>query len=139
MPAMRRLGFIRTVKLLFLIVVALMVLPLAGCGSPADGGIEIKLAPIHEVRVSFAKSLPPQVIVYVKGGLADGCTTFHELKTGRSGNLITITVTVQHPKDAICPAVYGYFERNENLGSDFTSGETYTVNVNDKSTSFVMQ
>ncbi|MFC2009823.1 hypothetical protein ACFLT6_00240 [Chloroflexota bacterium] len=40
--------------------------------------------------------------------------------------------------DAICPAVYGYFEQNVALGSDFISGETYTVKVNDVTKMFVM-
>jgi len=101
--------------------------------------LEIRLAPIHEVQVNIAESYPPQVIVYIKGGLSDGCTTFHELKTERTGNKINIEVTTQRPKDKGCTAVYGYFEKNVNLGSEFISGETYTINVNDKTTSFVMQ
>jgi hypothetical protein len=126
-------------KLLYLITAALIILPVTGCGSSSDNDeIEIKPAPIHELSVTFAKSLPPQVIVYIKGGLADSCTAFHELKTERSGNMVTITVTVQRPRDAICAEVYGFFERYENLGSEFTPGENYTVNVNDKSTSFVL-
>lgn len=101
--------------------------------------IEIRPAPIHEVQVNIAESFPPQVFVYIKGGLSDGCTTFHELTTERSGNTINITVTTQRPKNAICTQVYGSFEKNVALGSDFTSGETYRVNVNDEITSFVMQ
>ena len=97
------------------------------------------MAPIHEVQVNIAESYPPQVIVYIKGGLSDGCTTFHELKTERTGNKINIEVTTQRPKDKECTAVYGYFEKNVNLGSDFVSGETYTIDVNDKTTNFVMQ
>jgi hypothetical protein len=50
-----------------------------------------------------------------------------------------IEVTTQRPKGAICPQVYGFFEKNVNLGSDFVSGEAYTINVNDKTTSLVMQ
>ncbi len=123
----------------YLIAAALMLPLTLGCQSPPAGGEkEIRLAPIHEVRVSIAESYPPQVFVYVKGGLADSCTTFHELKTERSGNTITMTVTTERPKDAICAQVYTFFERNVNLGADFTSGETYTVKVNDKTTSFVM-
>jgi hypothetical protein len=127
-------------KYIFLVIAMMAILLIAGCRSTVgDDDILIKPAPIHELRVTFAKSLPPQVIVYIQGGLADGCTTFHELKTERSGNTVNITVTVQRPKKAVCTEIYGFFERNENLGSDFVAGETYTVNVNDKSTPFVMQ
>lgn len=103
-----------------------------------DKGLEIRLAPIHDVQVNIAESYPPQVFVYVKGGLSDSCTTVHELTKERSGNVIDIEVTTQRPKGAVCALVYGFFEKNVNLGSDFTSGETYTINVNHMTTSFVM-
>ena len=111
---------------------------LTGIVNPAPE-LEIRPAPIHEVRINIAESYPPQVIVYIQGGLSDGCTTFHELNTQRSGRTIDIEVTTQRPiKSPICPDIYGLFEQNVNLGSDFTSGETYTVTVNDVTTDFVM-
>ena len=123
-----------------LTVAVLTILFAFGCQSPSVGGeVEIKPAPIHEVRVNTAESYPPQVFVYIKGGLSDSCTTFHELKTERSGNNVNIEVTTQRPRDAICAQVYGFFEKNVSLGTDFTSGDTYIINVNDQTTSFVMQ
>jgi hypothetical protein len=38
-----------------------------------------------------------------------------------------------------CTAIYGYKETTLGLGSDFTSGQTYTVNVNEKSIDFIAQ
>ena len=93
--------------------------------------MEIDLAPIHEVKTSLLKSNPPQVDVYIKGGLRDGCTTFHNIEVSREGNIINIRVTTKHPKDTSCPAIYGFFEKNLNLGSDFAIGTSYTLNVND--------
>ncbi|MBM3149315.1 MAG: hypothetical protein FJ022_01325 [Chloroflexi bacterium] len=125
----------------WLIVIALL-LPLANavaCQSIGNQKMEIRPAPIHEVRVAIAESYPPQVMVYIQGGLTDGCTTFHELKTERTGNTVNIIVTTQRPKNAVCTQVYGQFEQNVNLGSDFVSGQTYTIKVNDKTTSFGMQ
>ena len=101
--------------------------------------VDIRLAPIHEVDIRIAESYPPQVFLYVKGGLADGCTTFHELTQERNGNTINIRITTQRPKDAMCTQVYGFFEKNLNLGSDFVSGEEYTVEVNDTTHIFIMQ
>ena len=115
-----------------------LMLATAGCDLGVDE-LEIRPAPIHEVRVNIAESYPPQVFVYIKGGLADSCTKFHDLTTERSGNIIDITVTTQRPREASCAQVYGFFEKNVGLGSDFVSGETYIVNVNDQTTSFVMQ
>jgi len=99
----------------------------------------IKSAPIHDVAVNIAESFPPQVIVSIQAGLGSGCTEFHDLLVTRDGKTITIELTTQSPKQAACTAIYGYFEKNENLGSDFVSGETYTIDVNGMITNFVMQ
>ena len=120
---------------LLLVLSLLFLLPSA----VACRQVDIRPAPIHEVRIAIAESYPPQVMVYIKGGLSDGCTEFHELKTERGGSEINITVTTRRTRDAVCTQVYGYFEKNVNLGSDFVSGQTYTVNVNDYTTSFVME
>jgi hypothetical protein len=119
------------------LVLAAVAIAAAGC-KPSDDGeeIEIRLAPIHEVEVSIAESFPEQIFVYIKGGLADGCTTFNAVETERSGTTIDITVTTQRPRDAACIQVYSFFEQNVALGSQFTSGQTYTVNVNDVTRSF---
>ena len=98
---------------------------------------EISLAPIHEVDVYFMESYPVQVGVHIQGGLKDGCTTFHNAVVTQEGGTINIEVTVQRPRDAICTQVYTYFEENINLGSDFTVGTTYTLTVNDYTTTFV--
>jgi hypothetical protein len=99
--------------------------------------IEISMAPIHEVDVLFMESYPVQVGVHIKGGLRDGCTTFHDAVVTREENFVNIEVTVQRPNDAICTQVYSFFEENLNLGSDFASGTTYTLIVNDYTTTFV--
>lgn len=125
--------------ILLALVLAVVAIAAAGCKPAGDGQeqeIEIRLAPIHEVEVSIAESFPEQIFVYIKGGLADGCTTFNAVETERSGTTIDITVTTQRPRDAVCIQVYGFFEQNVALGSQFTSGQTYTVNVNDVTTSF---
>ncbi len=118
----------------------LLILVFTGtaCGKSTVDEIEINLAPIHEVDVRFMESFPVQVGVYIKGGLSDGCTTFHDAVVTRSGNTINIEVTTQHPKDKICTAVYTFFEKNLNIGSDFTAGTTYILKVNDYTTTFKM-
>jgi hypothetical protein len=126
-------------KMLYLVTTVLVIFLTMGCQPSLEkDNLEIKLAPIEEMSAMMLMSDPPQIEVYIKGGLADSCTTFHELKTERSVNIFKITVTVQRPRDAVCAEVYSYFEKCENLGSDFISGETYTIHVNDKTTTFIM-
>lgn len=99
-------------------------------------GTEISPAPVHEVDVRFAESYPVQVFVYIKCGLRDGCTAFHDLSVEHDGNTIIISVTTKRPKKAVCPAVYGFFEKNVSLGTNFSPGKTYTLKVNDFTTTF---
>ena len=122
------------------LVIVIFSIFMVGCSKTTPiPEIEISQAPIHEVQVSIAESYPPQVFLYIKGGLRDGCTTFHELTKERDGNTINIRVTTQRPEDIMCTQVYGFFEKNLNLGSDFISGEEYTIQVNDTTHIFVMQ
>ncbi len=132
-------------KALVLAIFPLMIVCLIGitlaCTSNVERGndeLVISLAPIHEVTVNIAESYPPQLIVHIKGGLSDGCTTFHGIETERNGNTVNIEVTTERPQKAVCTQIYGYFEKSLNLGSDFTSGETYIINVNDVTTSVTM-
>jgi len=134
-------GALNMKKVFYLVAALLLVLPAGGCEESvfeAAGDLEIKLAQIEEISVMMLISDPPQVQVYIKGGLNDSCTTFHDLTTERSVSTFKIIVTVQRPRDAVCSQVFTTFEKFENLGSDFAPGETYTVHVNDRTTSFVM-
>lgn len=101
--------------------------------------LEISQAPIHEVEVYFMESFPVQVGVHIEGGLPDGCTTFHDAVIYLEGSVINIFVTTQRPRDVSCPAIYTDFEKDLNLGSDFTPGTTYILKVNDYATTFVYQ
>jgi inhibitor of cysteine peptidase len=123
---------------LLAIIALIAISAAAGCKADVED-ILIRDAPIHEVRINIAESFPPQVFVYIKGGLSDGCTTFNGTTVTRQGNTIDINVTTARPKDAICTQVYGFFEKTVGLGSDFISGESYIINVNDFTETFVMQ
>lgn len=104
--------------------------------------MEVSLAPIHEVRVIIEEPHPPPdpwVWVYIKGGLPDSCSQYKGGSCQFIGNTINIKMTIQRPKEAICAQVYGYFEKYWAIGGDqYIPGETYTVNVNDYTTTFVM-
>jgi inhibitor of cysteine peptidase len=124
-------------KIAFIAALLAVLIPAAACSlTPPTSNIEIKTAPIHEVKVDILKSNPPQVAVNITLGLSDGCTKYHDAVVTRNGNTVTIKVTTERPKDAVCTAIYGYFEKTLNLGTDFTAGTTYTLQVNDYSTTF---
>ena len=89
-------------------------------------------APINEADVRVAESFPPQYFVHIQAGLPNGCAQQYTHSFTRSGNQIDVTVLNSMPDaDLICTAIYGTYEINIGLGSDFVAGETYTVNVND--------
>ena len=135
------MAIVKSLTRIISILASLVVLTITGLSCtqpPAESHIdvEIKLAPIDEVKVNLLKSNPPQIGVYIKGGLPDGCTTFHDIETAREGSTVNIKVTVQRPRGVSCPAIYTNFEKDVNLGSDFAFGTTYTLNVNDYTTTF---
>jgi hypothetical protein len=130
---------IKAKMILAIVALVLAVVPLAACSGGEEEETLIRPAPIEEVDILFAESYPVQVFVKITGGLADGCTEFKELTQERDGKTITIKVTTQRPKDMMCTQEYRLFEKNASLGSDFISGETYTVKVNDYTTTFIMQ
>jgi hypothetical protein len=103
-----------------------------------QSNLQISAAPIHDVKAVITLSQPHEVLVYLKGGLRDTCTTFNSLTTTRNGNDIIIAANVQTITGRFCGQVYGFFERCVVLGSDFVAGQTYNIKVNDWTTNFKM-
>lgn len=90
----------------------------------------------------MAESFPPQYFVQITAGLPSGCAEQHTHSFTRAGNHMEIEVLNSFPTGPMaCTAIYGIYEVNIALGSDFVSGETYTVSVNDgaATTEFVAQ
>ena len=129
-------------KRIFLLLALPVILGVTGCVSnenPAtDPNLEVSPAPITDLQIITAKSLPPQFSAQFKVGLRDTCTTFRDLTTSRNGNTITINVTVQREKGKICGQIYTLNDKTVSLGSNFTPGQTYTVNVNDQTATFTV-
>ena len=114
------------------------IIPAPSPSTTPATSVQIEPATINQVRIDFLQTQPVQVSVYIKIGLRDTCTTFHDITTGQSGNTITIRVTDQHVTGAVCGQIYTFVEKNMNLGSSFVSGQMYTVQVNDQTTTFTM-
>jgi len=106
-----------------------------------DPSLVEALAPIESVEVLIMESFPPQYSVAVVSGLPNGCTSFGGYRLERNGDMIRIEVINWKPADEskACTEEYRTVEHNIWLGSDFESGKTYTVIVNDVIESFVAQ
>ena len=94
-------------------------------------------APIDDVQVVIRESNPPQVTLNVKAGLPSGCAQRESHSISRTGDTFTVRVLNSMPTgDVACTMIYGTYELNLDLGRDFRAGGTYTVNVNDRTTTF---
>lgn len=108
--------------------------------SPSPSGRQEVAAPIDRLDVRVLESSPPQYVVGVQAGLPSGCAEKNRHQVQRAAEVITVTVLNWMPTGTqACTMIYGWYELNINLGSDFRPGTTYNLLVNDKRTSFVAQ
>ena len=106
--------------------------------SPSPSERQAVLAPIDGLDVRVLESSPPQYVLNVRAGLPSGCAEKNRHETGRVAEVITVTVLNWIPAgNSPCTLIYGSYELNINVGSDFRPGTTYSVVVNDKRTTFV--
>ena len=102
-------------------------------------------SPIESAEIMVLESVPPQYQLRVVSGLpkGSGCSQFNGYEIRRSeSNDIEVIVTHHEVADrmVMCTADFPIVETFVPLGSDFVSGEKYTVRVNsDKVTSFSAQ
>lgn len=108
--------------------------------SPSPSGRQAVLAPIDGLDVRVLESSPPQYVLSVRAGLPSGCAEKNRHEAERVAEAITVTVLNWMPtENRPCTMIYGSYELNINVGSDFRPGTTYSVIVNDKRTDFVAQ
>ena len=132
------------------LVLAALAIVAAAC-SPRGGGPKasptppatvVVDAPIESIDILVRESFPPAYTLHIVSGLPSGCAKFDKaVVLERTGNKIAVRVTNTMPADpnTACTAIYGYKESNVDLGTNFTSGQTYTVGVNDRATTFTAQ
>ena len=104
---------------------------------PAPIGLRTVPAPIDGLEVRRVQSAPPRYTASITAGLPSGCAKQHSHAVSRSGDTITVTVlNSMPPGDPICTMIYGMYELDIDLGSDFRPGSTYTVRANERTTTF---
>jgi len=113
--------------------------------TPAPGGTRTPgtmriLAPIDAASVAVLESFPPQYRLQVKAGLPSGCARADGYEVSRTGNDIRVAVYNTLPTGNVaCTAIYGNYDLSIDLGSGFTSGQEYRVNVNGTLVTFKAQ
>lgn len=108
--------------------------------TPLPAGTNRVEAPIDDLSIAVMDSYPPQYLLQIKAGLPSGCAQKAGYEAQRSGNTITVKVYNSMPQGAVaCTMIYGMYDVNINLGSDYVPGQTYTVLVNDKQMTFKAQ
>jgi inhibitor of cysteine peptidase len=65
---------------------------------------------IESIDTVFLESFPLQIHAILKGNLPDGCTTIQRHEVKREGNLFTINIFTQRPKNTICTQALVPFE-----------------------------
>jgi len=120
----------------------------AACSEPARApDREIPISERREVRativrasVRIAESFPPQYFADITSALEDGCTRFSRTALRREGDIVFVDVFNTRPaRDVACTMIYGEKETAVALGSDFTPGVAYTLDVNGTRERFVPQ
>jgi len=107
---------------------------------PPASGRQLVPAPIDKLDVRVGAPAPARYTLSVQAGLPSGCAQQGTHSVSRSGDVITVTVLNSMPTgNQVCKMIYGMYDLSIDFGSAFTSGTTYTVRVNDKTTSFTAQ
>src|SRR3990172_1125281 len=101
-------------------------------GDGEGPGRERVLAPIDNADIRVLESFPPQYVLNVTAGLPNGCARADGYQVDRTGDTVRVRIYNTMPVGkVVCTQVYGSYELNIPLGSDFQSGRDYTVDVND--------
>lgn len=95
---------------------------------------------IEDLEIRYLESFPLQIHVVVKGNLGDGCTEIDEIVQERNleENTYTVTITTIRDPEAVCTQALVPFEEVIPLDVYGIEAGTYTVEVNDQSTTFTL-
>ena len=109
------------------------VAPDQGGGANPQPGPGQALAPIDDAQILILESFPPQYSLKLLVGLPSGCAQPLGHTVTRDGDTVRVQVLNSMPEGAVvCTMIYGSYELNVPLGSDFESGREYVIEVNDK-------
>lgn len=124
-------------RTLLLPVLALVAAACGKPGSPSQPGspMTVSRIQVESVNIRLAQSFPVQAFAHVKGVVGDGCSSLLPIEQSRAGNVITLEIKRQRPRDAICTQIAILFDQDIRLLGEFPTGE-YTLSVNGSPYSF---
>ena len=96
----------------------------------------LERAPIQDAEVTASSASPPLYTLRVVSALPNGCHTYERTAVNRTGETIEVQV-LNRVRGDVCTQQFGTVTNTTPLGSDFVSGRTYTVRVNDVTRTFV--
>ena len=103
-------------------------------------GRRSEAAPIQSVKVEAGKSKPLQYTVIIVASLPNGCAMKYTQDVKREKDVYTVTVLNSAPTGEVrCTSVTSTYEVRVVISDTLEAGKTYTVKVNDKSTTFKAQ
>ena len=122
---------------LLLLAAGAMFYALARADTPSTSDRRLVPAPIETATVAV-RAADQHVILSVRAGLPGGCAKQDSHAASRAGDVVTVTVNNSMPSadNTVCTAIYGTYDLQLDLGSDFKTGSTYTIRVNDRTQTF---
>lgn len=134
---MKRLAVAAALSLAAILLVAAVAFASGRGELSPDPGRQTVPAPIDDIQVVIRESNPPQVTLSIQAGLPSGCAQRDSYSVSRTGDTFTVSVLNSMPTgNPICTMIYGSYQLNIDLGRDLRARATYTVHVNDKTTTF---
>jgi hypothetical protein len=110
--------------------------PVAHVSTPGPGR-KLVLAPIDAANVAVLESYPPRYVLQVQAGLPGGCASPSGYEVERAGDRVRVSVFNTLPSTPVpCTLIYGRYDLSIDLGSAFTPGREYAVEVNGKQITF---
>jgi len=123
-------------KILFVILAVLLVLSIFATGCQVLR-YETYPAGIEDMNIWTDESSPAQYFLYVMTWESDSCEVFCRYNMTRAGNTIRVKILNRDYRGGPCLCAVDHAYLIIRLGSNFVPGETYTVEVNDITETFV--
>ena len=123
----RLLAGVALIALLFFVA----FLALAGDGEKPEK-VRV-LVPIDATDIRVLEAFPPQYVLNVTAGLANGFARADGYQVDRIGDTVRVRIyNTMQVSNVVCTQIYGTYVLNINLGSDFQPGRDYTVDINEQ-------